>query len=156
MTSLHDDIDRIMGVMEQAFSPEYGEAWNRRQISDSLLLSGTRYGLIGVDGAQLVAQGEDTAGFFLSRGLLDEEELLLFAISPQYRRRGLGHQLLSQFIAQARARGVRRIFLEMRSGNPAGILYASHGFKPVGMRPRYYRTKSGERLDAISQELVLD
>lgn len=150
-----DDLDRIMIVMDAAFPPMFGEAWKRSQVADSLLLSGTRYGLIGANGGETIDDHEETAGFYLSRGLLDEEELLLFAISPQFRHRGLGHNLLQRFIEQARNRGVLRIFLEMRSGNPAGHLYAAHGFKPVGFRPRYYRTPSGEQLDAISQELIL-
>jgi ribosomal-protein-alanine N-acetyltransferase len=150
-----DDIDRIMEVMVRAFPPEYGEAWNRRQISDSLILAGTRYSLIMADGSFAPDSTEPVAGFALIRGLFDEEELLLFAIAPEFRRQGLGHALLLQVIAQARARGVVRIFLEMRRDNPAGHLYAAHGFRTVGIRPRYYRTASGERLDALSQELII-
>ncbi|HQS95475.1 MAG: ribosomal-protein-alanine acetyltransferase [Novosphingobium sp. 17-62-19] len=148
-----DDIDRIMSVMEQAFSPEYGEAWNRRQVSDALVVGSCRYGLIGADGAEQLSEEADTAGFFMSRGILDEEELLLFAIAPQYRRRGLGHILLSRFIVSAKNNGMSRIFLEMRRGNPAAFLYAAHGFHEIGVRPSYYRTPDGNRIDAISQEL---
>jgi ribosomal-protein-alanine N-acetyltransferase len=150
-----DDIDRIMRVMERAFAPEYGEAWNRRQISDSLVLGGTHYSLIMADGSISSARDQPVAGFALTRGLFDEEELLLFAIEPEFRRQGLAHALLVHVIAQARARGVRRLFLEMRKDNPVGHLYAAHGFRTVGIRPRYYRTASGDRLDAISQELLI-
>lgn len=150
-----DDIDRIMHVMERAFPPDFGEAWNRRQLSDSLLLAGTRYGLVTAKGSVEPQEHDEVAGFFLSRGLLDEEELLLFAIDPDYRRRGLGHRLLTLFIEQARERGVHRLFLEMRKNNPAAYLYERHGFQPIGIRPRYYRTPGGDRIDAISQELVL-
>ncbi|WP_295527721.1 GNAT family N-acetyltransferase [Novosphingobium sp. Chol11] len=152
---MQDDLDRIMRVMECAFLPHYGEAWNRRQVSDSLVLTSSRYCLITPDGLFRPADGEVTAGFTLSRGLFDEEELLLFAIAPAYRGQGLGRKLLCHCIEQARARGVRRMFLEMRKDNPAGALYASLGFRIVGVRPQYYRLSGGERLDAISQELVL-
>jgi len=151
-----DDVDRIMAVMETAFPPEFGEAWNRRQVSDSLLLAGTHHGLIAPDGKANLDEGENAAGFFLSRGLFDEEELLLFAIAPAWRRRGLGHMLLTRFIESARQRGKKRLLLEMRRNNPAGILYAAHGFRPIGIRPRYYRTLNGERIDAITQELVIE
>ena len=146
-----DDLDRIMHVMERAFAPRYGEAWNRRQVGDALLMPHTRYGLIAPDGAPFVAEGATPAGFFLSRSVLDEEELLLFAISPEFRRCGLGHRLLSRFIEEARSNGMKRLFLEMRAENPAGILYAAHGFLPVGHRRGYYHTADGQRLDAISQ-----
>lgn len=150
-----DDIDRIMAVMERAFPTEYGEAWNRRQISDSLILASTHYSLIMADGAIASAGEEPVAGFALTRRLLDEEELLLFAIAPKFRRQGLGAALLVHVIAEARACGVQRLFLEMRKDNPAGVLYAAHGFRTVGIRPKYYRTVSGERLDALSQELLI-
>jgi ribosomal-protein-alanine N-acetyltransferase len=148
-----DDIDRIMDVMAGAFAPEYGEAWNRRQVSDSLLLTGTGYCLIGADGSFDPDMAEPVAGFALTRSIFDEEELLLFAVLPQYRGKGLGAALLTEVIARAQQRGIRRLFLEMRRNNPAGKLYTGYGFRTVGVRPGYYRTASGERLDALSQEL---
>lgn len=151
-----DDIDRIMAVMEQAFPAEFGEAWNRRQVSDALLLGNCRYGLISPDGSEDCQDCSETAGFFMSRAVLDEEELLLFAIAPQYRRRGLGHKLLEKFISTAKSSGMSRVFLEMRRENPAGFLYAAHGFREIGLRPAYYRTPGGARIDAISQELTFD
>ncbi|NLR37729.1 GNAT family N-acetyltransferase [Novosphingobium sp. ERW19] len=149
-----DDIDRIMTVMEQAFPPEFGEAWNRRQVSDALCLGNCRYGLIAPDGTEDLLTSGETAGFFMSRAVLDEEELLLFAIAPQYRRMGLGHVLLKRFIQSAQDGGMSRVFLEMRRDNPAGVLYAAHGFRQIGLRPGYYRTSNGARIDAISQELT--
>ncbi|WP_338467776.1 GNAT family N-acetyltransferase [Novosphingobium sp. ZN18A2] len=155
MIAPEDDIDRIMAVMEAAFPPEFGEAWNRRQLIDAMIVGNCRYGLIGPEGDEPVREGDEVAGFFLARSVLDEEELLLFAIHPSFRRRGLGGILLRRFIETARNRGMHRLFLEMRRGNPAAGLYAAHGFRPVGIRPGYYRTTDGVRLDAISQELVL-
>jgi ribosomal-protein-alanine N-acetyltransferase len=151
-----DDIDRIMSVMECAFPPAYGEAWTRRQVGDALLVGNCRYGLIAPDGSDHFEYDTDTAGFFLGRSVLDEEELLLFAIAPKYRLKGLGHQLLGRFIDEARASGMARVFLEMRRDNPAGYLYAAHGFREIGVRPAYYRTAEGYRIDALSQELTFD
>lgn len=159
MIAPQDDIDRIMSVMERAFPPEYGEAWNRRQVSDALVIGNCRYGLIGPDGTDFATvSGDaagDAAGFFMSRRVLDEEELLLFAIAPEHRRKGLGHLLLSRFLERAKDTGNVRVFLEMRRGNPAAFLYAAHGFRETGVRPSYYRTPDGSRIDAISQELTL-
>ena len=45
-----DPLDAIMAVMESAFDPAYGEAWNRRQVSDALLLGTCRHMLIDPDG----------------------------------------------------------------------------------------------------------
>jgi len=150
-----DPLDRIMEVMDCAFEPRFGEAWTRRQVGDALLLGNCHFGLIATDGSDCSETTDLAAGFYLSRSVLDEEELLLFAVAPEQRRRGLGRRLLGRMLDDAANRGIKRVFLEMRAGNPAGELYAAQGFQPVGIRPGYYRTSDGERLDAISQELKI-
>jgi len=144
-----DDIDRIMAVMIAAFDPEFGEAWNRRQVEDALLLGNCHYLLIAENGVAPLP-GEPAAGFSLSRHGWEEEELLLFAVDPKYRRRGLGAKLLTRFAASAQARGAGRLLLEMRQDNPAEHLYRQFGFTQVGRRTGYYRTPSGARLDALT------
>ena len=150
-----DPIDAIMRVMGRAFEPQFGEAWNRSQVSNALILSTCRYGLIAHDGKIGDQLGRITAGFFLARQTLDEEELLLFAVDPACRRRGLGGQLLDYFCASATRNGVRRIFLEMRNGNPAARLYESRDFHRVGKRPAYYRGLDGTRRDALTFQRIL-
>ena len=149
MTPPADDIDRIMTVMTAAFDPAFGEAWNRRQVEDALLLGNCHYLLIAADGATPSAS-EPAAGFCLSRHGFEEDELLLFAVDPKYRRRGLGTALLAKFAASAHARGAERLLLEMRQDNPAERLYRQFGFTPIGRRAGYYRTSSGARLDALT------
>ena len=144
-----DDLDRIMAVMEAAFDPAYGEAWSRRQVEDALLVGSCHYLLIGSEGHP-PEPNTPAAGFSLTRSSLDEEELLLFAVAPQFRRRGLGRQMLDQLVQDAKARNVRKLMLEMRRGNPAERLYRDFGFFPVGERPNYYRGGSGEPIDAIT------
>jgi [ribosomal protein S18]-alanine N-acetyltransferase len=144
-----DDIDRIMAVMARAFDPAFGEAWTRRQVEDALLVGTCHYGLIAPDGNEPGA-GEPAAGFFLSRHGVEEEELLLIGVDPAQRRRGLGAELLARFAAAARARGARRLLLEMRRENPAEALYLNFGFVPVGERRNYYRAPGGGNYDAVT------
>lgn len=144
-----DDLDAVMAVMNAAFDPAFGEAWTRRQVEDMLLLPGTACMLAGSTGGQ-PAPGEPVAGFALTRCVLDEEELLLLAVDPARRRRGIGGRLLQRVIADARERGIGRLFLEMRDGNDAARLYAAAGFAQVGRRPAYYRRGSGGPFDAIT------
>jgi [ribosomal protein S18]-alanine N-acetyltransferase len=146
---MSDDLDRIMAVMDAAFDPAFGEAWTRRQVGDALVLPNTHYLLAGPDG-EAPREGEEAAGFVLSRGAADEEELLLIAVDPRHRRRGVGSRLLERFAAAAGARGAARLFLEMREGNPAEALYRRHGFERVGRRRAYYRRGAGAPLDAIT------
>ncbi|MES2493894.1 MAG: GNAT family N-acetyltransferase [Pseudomonadota bacterium] len=148
------DIDRIMAIMASAFEPEYGEAWTRRQVEDALVLGNCHYLLANEAGEDCTGNdGGDSnsvAGFTLSRGGYGEEELLLFAVAPQFRGRGVGNRLLERFVQVALGRGATRLLLEMRRGNPAESIYSRHGFKPVGVRKNYYSTRSGGRLDAIT------
>jgi [ribosomal protein S18]-alanine N-acetyltransferase len=144
-----DDLDRIMEVMEAAFDPAFGEAWSRRQVEDALALPGTHYRLAIAEGPA-PDEVELAIGFALSRAAADEEELLLIAVHPRHRGRGIGDALLAGFLADARARGARRLFLEMREGNSAESLYRRHGFARVGRRRDYYRRSSSAPLDAIT------
>ena len=137
-----DDLDRIMAVMQAAFDPTYGEAWNRGQVSDALIMPNTHYLLAGPGGAP-PREDEPAVGFTLSRGAADEEELLLIAVAPPYRGRGLGAALMQRFVDEAHERGVVRLFLEMRDGNTAEALDHKFGFVSVGRRKNYYRRGSG-------------
>lgn len=143
-------IDSIMQVMDAAFDPAFGEAWNRRQIGDALSMPSTHALVVDVDGQLVEKTGGEPAGFVLTRNAPGEEELLLIAVVPQHRGKGLAQTLIDRLFATARGRGATRIYLEMRKGNPAIHLYEKVGFQPIGMRPNYYRTASGDRIDAIT------
>ena len=140
---MSDDLDRIMEVMETAFDPAWGEAWTRRQVSDSLAFPHTHYRL-------MPDCDEPAAGFTLVRAAPGEEELLLIAVRPECRGQGLGQQLLEAVLADARGRGAERVFLEMRYNNPAARLYQAAGFEPIGRRREYYRLSDGRKIDAIT------
>lgn len=153
MTPSAAHINRIMAVMEAAFDPAYGEAWNRRQIAEALALPSTHALVVDADGAPIPdgpGQSATPAGFVLTRHVLDEEELLLIAVVPEFRQRGIGSLLIDRLFITARARGITRIYLEMRRGNPAVHLYRKLGFEPIGERRHYYRMANGERIDAIT------
>jgi ribosomal-protein-alanine N-acetyltransferase len=134
------DVPAVDAVMQAAFDPRYGEAWTRSQCIGILAMPGVWLTLARIDGALV--------GFALVRAILDEAELLLIAVDPAHRRRGVGASLMRSVLADCRARGVARVHLEVRAGNPAVALYADHGFAREGVRRAYYRSKSGETFDA--------
>ncbi|USI72611.1 GNAT family N-acetyltransferase [Sphingomonas morindae] len=142
------DLDAVMAVMEAAFDPQYGEAWTRSQCA----------GILGLPGVWLVlAHGAcGPLGFALSRVIMDEAELLLLAVLPESRGRGIGGALLEAVGHQARTRGAVKLHLEMRDDNPAARLYAAAGFSEVGRRPRYYQGRDGRRRDALTLIRLLD
>ena len=149
MTVPATDIDKLMEVMEQAFDPHFREAWTRRQVEDSLLLPSTYMLLANSDG-EPCKHAEVASGFVLARQAADEVELLLIAVNPEARGKGVGTRLLDRFFESARHRGAAKVFLEMRAGNPAETLYRKAGFEQIGIRRDYYRTVIGTSLDALT------
>jgi ribosomal-protein-alanine N-acetyltransferase len=105
-------------------------------------------GVIADPLAFLLVEGD--TGFLLGRAVAGEAELLTLAVAPESRRRGLGRQLVSRFLYQARLRGAERAFLEVAADNASAIaLYESAGFIRVGQRRDYCRTPEGTRIDAL-------
>lgn len=140
-------LDAIMGVMEEAFDPEYGEAWSRSQCQAILSLDGVW--------AILALMGDRVAGFALARMIVDESELLLLGVRPAFRRMGIGRLLIQHTRQEASSRGATKLHLEVRDGNMAGELYESEGFLPVGRRRDYYRGGKNGTFDAITLALPL-
>jgi ribosomal-protein-alanine N-acetyltransferase len=143
-TGSSEDLDAVMAVMSSAFGRRYGEAWTRSQLA----------GILPMGGVSLVlareSRGDGILGFCLSRTVADESELLLLAVAPTHHRRGVGGRLLDDFMNRARDKGVVRVHLEVRDGNPAVTMYRNAGFSPVGKRRNYYHAPDGARFDAIT------
>ncbi len=77
--------------------------------------------------------------YALGRVVADEGELMRIGTPPALRRQGLAGKALSAFLEKTREMGAARCFLEVRSRNSAAVaLYEKHGFKPVGLRKKYY------------------
>ncbi len=137
------DCSKVAAFAATAFDPQFREAWSESQIS-GLLSSQSAWLELGQHDDRVVA-------FALSRQMLDEVELLLCAVEPSYRRSGVGRRLMRNVVEVACTRSANRIFLEVRDGNAAALsLYTATGFEICGRRPAYYRTLSGDSIDAIT------
>ena len=87
----------------------------------------------------LVIEEPSVCGFIVAQVLGDEWEIENVVVAAGAQRRGLGAELVSALLEQARARGARSIFLEVRESNAAARrLYAKSGFVPAGRRKSYY------------------
>ena len=72
--------------------------------------------------------------------VVDELHITAVAVSPCWRRRGLGRRVLIALLDRARQLGAERATLEVASSNPAAVgLYAALGFRQAGIRHGYYR-----------------
>lgn len=79
------------------------------------------------------------AGYGGMRGAAGEFYIDNIAVSPGYRRMGVGRAVVSYLIDAARGAGGRFISLEVRPSNaPAIALYEGLGFKRAGLRRNFY------------------
>ena len=85
--------------------------------------------------------GADLAGFGIMKYLDDDAHLLLFAVKPEYRRRGVGSGLVAWLESTATTAGIELIFLETRATN-----VAARGYRELATLPRYYGSEDAVRI----------
>jgi ribosomal-protein-alanine N-acetyltransferase len=141
-----DDISALMEVMTKAFDPAFGEAWNRGQCLGILSLPDVWLSFAEKEEAGVTR----VIGFALSRLLVDDAELLLLAVDPQWRHQGIAAALIDRAADISAARGAGRLLLEVRDGNQALCLYQRMGFGQIGRRRGYYRGNGGDTHDALT------
>lgn len=94
------------------------------------------------------------AGYVVARVSANELHINNVAVREEYRRRGLGLDLLSRVMEKGKELGARTAILEVRVGNSAAqALYEKRGFKAIARRSNYY---SDPREDAVVMSLGLD
>lgn len=68
-----------------------------------------------------------------------EIELLNVAVTPEFRRRGIGRGLIESVLQMAKTQTNVSVFLEVRASNQAArSLYKSLDFHELGVREKYY------------------
>jgi ribosomal-protein-alanine N-acetyltransferase len=88
--------------------------------------------------------GDRVVGFAGVWLMVDDAHVTTFGVHPDWRRQGIGRQLLLSVSELSVAIGARRMTLEVRPSNDAAqALYQAFGFEIVGRRPSYY-TDDGE------------
>ena len=96
----------------------------------------------------LVAMEDDKlVGYVGSQTVLGEGDMMNLAVSPDYRRRGIGEGLVEALVAALAEKGATRLALEVRASNvPAIGLYEKLGFCVAGRRKNYYRNPKEDAL----------
>lgn len=123
------DLPRVMEIEQAAFAQPWTEDLVRRELAHEFSTV-----LLATDGPE-----GPVAGFAIAWLVHDELHVLNVAVAPEARRRGVGRAVLEEIEGRGWAQGARVAMLEVRRGNaPAIALYRSHGYREVGLRPRYY------------------
>jgi ribosomal-protein-alanine N-acetyltransferase len=131
-----DDIAEVQAIERASFTTPWPPQAYRSELETnrlaSYLVARIAGGIVGY------------AGIWL---MVDEAHITTFAVHPGWRRRRIGERLLLTVLDVAIDRGAREATLEVRLSNlPARRLYEKYGFRPVGLRPRYY---SDDNEDAL-------
>ena len=94
-------------------------------------------------------------GYLLARVIDVDIEIIEFKVQKNSRNKGVGAHLLKQLIRKGLILKKEKIFLEVAVENfPAINLYKKLGFKKIGKRKNYYKTK-GKTKDAYLMQFTL-
>jgi len=105
----------------------------------------------------VVKAGDETVGYGGMWLMVDEAHVTTFAVLPEWRRRGVGGRLMLELMNLAKQLNARLVTLEVRlSNHPARALYGKFGFKPVGIRPRYYSDNNEDALIMTTAPIASD
>lgn len=119
-------------------------AWSAAQIRDAMYREDTLYLTATVDGVLCAVA---SCVFSAYEAMIEN-----VAVLPEYRRRGAAFALLSAIEAEAGARGLESISLEVASrNNGAVLLYEKAGFVKVGVRKGFYRKQNDDALVMIKE-----
>jgi ribosomal-protein-alanine N-acetyltransferase len=92
----------------------------------------------------VVRQDDNLVGFAIMEYGEEEAHVVLLAVHPAHRRKGVGSALLSWLEATTRVAGMNLIRLEARTQNSEAIaFYRRHGFEELGLRRGYYQGRCG-------------
>lgn len=131
-----EDLDAVHAIERASFSTPWPPHAYRSELETNRLAS-----------YLVVRAGDTIVGFGGLWIMVDEAHITTFAVHPAWRRRRIGERLILALLDLAVARRASEATLEVRLSNlPARRLYEKYGFRPVGVRPRYY---SDDHEDAL-------
>lgn len=95
----------------------------------------------------VAAQENQVIGYVGSQTVLGETDMMNIAVHPNYRKQGIGTELIKHLIDALTSRGSHSLMLEVRISNEAAIsVYNKLGFVEVGCRKNYYRNPKEDAL----------
>ncbi|NJD29172.1 MAG: ribosomal-protein-alanine N-acetyltransferase [Chloroflexi bacterium] len=141
-----DDVAAVQAIERASFTTPWPDDAYRSELRTNRLAT------------YVVARlGDEVVGFGGLWIMVDEAHITTFAVDPEWRRHGIGERLLMALFDVALAQRAREATLEVRLSNlPARRLYEKYGFRPVGVRPRYYSDDGEDALIMTTEALSSD
>lgn len=136
------DVPALSRIEDASFA----SPWSADAITKDVMAGGNVY-------VAVAEYGGEKAGYGEFRNVAGEAQIYNIAVAPEFRREGIGEELLRHMISKAEEDGCSLVTLEVRSGNEAAMkLYEKLGFRETGRRKNYYQ-KGKE--DAVLMDLDL-
>jgi ribosomal-protein-alanine N-acetyltransferase len=125
------DAARIAEMSRAYIEHGLGWNWDARRVAHSIAQRETN--------VAVATMRDDITGFGIMRYRDADAHLLLFAVSPLYRRKGVGTALLQWLETTAITAGVELIWLEARANNTQALaFYRACGYRLLDTMHRYY------------------
>ncbi len=129
---------QVLAALHAQCFPNY---WQREAFTDFFSVDGTFAWL---------AEAPQPVAMIVYRILYEHADIITIATHPEWRRRGIGTELLEKAIAHIAGSGTEKMLLDVEDGNAAASqLYEKHGFSVIHRRRQYYQKPDGTFTDAL-------
>ena len=126
-----DEADFIARMSRRLIEADLPQSWTTRRVANHIRSANS-----------LVVTAQDRnviVGFALMHFKDDSAHLNLLAVEPDYRRCGIGRNLIRWLEESAKVAGVRFVSLEVRASNHRALrFYTELGYRETGRIPGYY------------------
>ena len=110
---------------------DFDEFWNSSILESEIKNPVSQYIIAKIN--------KEIVGFAGVIDTVDQLEITNIVVRKDFRKKGIGNELLTELIKLAKENGKEKITLEVNNTNLAAIkLYEKNGFKNVGFRKKYY------------------
>ncbi len=110
---------------------DFDEFWNSSILESEIKNPFSQYIIAKIN--------REIVGFAGVIDTVDQLEITNIVVRKNFRKKGIGNELLTELIKLAKENGKEKITLEVNNTNLAAIkLYEKNGFKNVGFRKKYY------------------
>ena len=141
------DLDSVIEIESKAYGEHH---WSKESFMNELSNELARY-------YSAFDSENNLVGYAGCWQILEEVHITNIAVSPDFRRNGIGEKLLRKIIDDCYENKAKYITLEVRVSNTAAIgLYEKYGFKSLGIRKGYYQNNNEDALIMWTENIFYD
>jgi ribosomal-protein-alanine N-acetyltransferase len=123
-----EDVEEVAGLERLCFS----DPWSKESFREE---TKHRFSL-----PLVVKSGQKVVGYTCLWHIYDQMEIANFAVSPDFRRKGIGRKMMERVLEEAKRMNCTNVILSVRESNlPAIRLYGDYGFVEIHRRIKYYQ-----------------